>query len=549
VGPEAATSPSGETETPSPGMIEIPSSDMSESDISDDWPEPDLDSEDYRNRDDWEVAEDNDDRPRSILVSDTESDEEYDGDPLWSDTPHEIIERIRSINGTPVPDHGIANTVRELTRFSLPGRRVPRLIPMFYARTTGRTYCHFYCRVQGCPALFSIRIHNGLMSISHEAFEHDHLIAEMSIERARLLSARQTETIHGITQTGGSADQCRMVVGYSVKPQTLGNARRPILKKGRLEQASQLYQLLQTWEDMDCQMRCDEENVCEGCYFFQKLLRDTLMVKDTLIIDDTACTNYFDFPLLLILALDEHAISQLVAFAFIKNRTEESYKAFFNWVAKRIGADESTAESPIPRSLVVDRSQSQCNALETVFPHSHIIFCVKHLAANISRKLGDKSPVFQNFWPMIFGTISEEEYVSLIQQELSKKPAQKTEKFLGKLLSMRESYFPSFTRYYSTERTSQRVEGFFGHLKADKRYKCEPLITIAARVRGFGETAMGNADDAKVEPLPLTVMSLEDQEQIGQVAQKIIAEATLEAQKLVKDETVGFRLDRDTSSR
>jgi hypothetical protein len=200
--------------------------------------------------------------------------------------------------------------------------------------------------------------------------------------------------------------------------------------------------------------------------------------------------------------------------------------------SKRIGAGENTGDSQTTRSSAVDRSQSQCKVLETVFPHSRIIFCVKHLAANILHTLGDKSVVFQNFWPMIFGEISEEHYVSLIEQELSKKPEEKIEKFLRTLLGMRESYFLSFTRHYSTEKTSQRVEGFFGHLKADKRYKCEPLITIATRVRGFGETAMCNADDAQVKPLPLTVMSLEDQQQIGMVAQKIIAAATLEAEKL-----------------
>jgi hypothetical protein len=269
------------------------------------------------------------------------------------------------------------------------------------------------------------------------------------------------------------------------------------------------------------------------------------MVRETLVIDDTSCTNYFAQALVVILAVDEHSISQLVAFAFIADRSVPAFEGFFSWVAERIGADQSTSDDPVPRSLIIDRCHSQCRALERVFKDSRRIFCAKHLAANIFKRLPKDSAVAKNFWPMIKGGFSEWEYESLIHQELADDPPKKIKEFLSTMLRIKESYFPSYTQPYSPEDVSSRAEGFFGNLKKDGSHKLDTLPNVASRVRGLGITAMLHADNIEVQPLPLTVMSWDDQKSIGNLAQTVIAQAVQQAQSMMNDPlTLDSRLDR-----
>jgi hypothetical protein len=41
------------------------------------------------------------------------------------------------------------------------------------------------------------------------------------------------------------------------------------------------------------------------------------MIAETLVTDNISCTNYFQLPLVVILIIDEHILSQLVAFALL----------------------------------------------------------------------------------------------------------------------------------------------------------------------------------------------------------------------------------------
>jgi hypothetical protein len=82
------------------------------------------------------------------------------------------------------------------------------------------------------------------------------------------------------------------------------------------------------------------------------------------------------------------------------------------------------------------------------------------------------------------------------------------------------------------ERTSSRVEGFFGALKNVTQHQVLPLATAVRGIRVLEQMALGNRTRAKIPRLPPEVMSLDDQERLGSFAAK-----TLERESAKLEET------------
>jgi hypothetical protein len=98
----------------------------------------------------------------------------------------------------------------------------------------------------------------------------------------------------------------------------------------------QLEKEIQTYHDFDTYLLRDDDSVA-GRYFFHSLFVGSTICRDTLTMDDTLCTNRFDFPTLVILELDEHKLSEFIAFALIRDRTTQAFAAFLRWVKSHLG--------------------------------------------------------------------------------------------------------------------------------------------------------------------------------------------------------------------
>jgi hypothetical protein len=145
--------------------------------------------------------------------------------------------------------------------------------------------------------------------------------------------------------------------------------------------------------------------------FLSKRFTGTTICTETLILDDTSCTNRYGFPILLNVGIDEHHLSQLVAFALIRNRTIEAFVDFLSWVKQYLCAgDRDFQSTPVPNAFVVDRHDGQFAALRQLFPRSRIMFCAKYLAGNIRPALGLESPTTAAFWNLIDRKIHEKEF-------------------------------------------------------------------------------------------------------------------------------------------
>jgi hypothetical protein len=152
-----------------------------------------------------------------------------------------------------------------------------------------------------------------------------------------------------------------------------------------------------------------------GWYFFHKPMEANVICEETLIMDDTSWTNCYGFPRLVILAIDENVISQLVAFAFLRDRTTESFSHFLTWMRDHVVNREIDPGHPLPRAIVVPRHDGQYAAIQDVFTRSRVIFCAKHLAANIQRALVSHSPVHHRNWRVPQGNCSEHQYLAVFR--------------------------------------------------------------------------------------------------------------------------------------
>jgi hypothetical protein len=77
-----------------------------------------------------------------------------------------------------------------------------------------------------------------------------------------------------------------------------------------------------------------------------------VICRETFIIDDAACPNCDGLPRLVILALDENVISQLVAFAFPRDRTTESFSHVLSWLRDH-GVNPEIDQTRLPCFLFV----------------------------------------------------------------------------------------------------------------------------------------------------------------------------------------------------
>jgi hypothetical protein len=256
--------------------------------------------------------------------------------------------------------------------------------------------------------------------------------------------------------------------------------------------------------------------------------------------DDTSCTNRHGFPILVILGIDEHKLSQLVAFALIRDRTIEAFVDFLSWVKQYLGADDRDSHStPVPQAFVVDRHDGQLAALRQVFPESRIVFYAKHLTENIPRALEPESPIITAFWNLIHRKIHEKEFLENLKAQAQHCERDSRQAHMLEFLEVNLQHFSPVQGHDDTfERTSSLIEGFFGALKNVTQHQVLPLATAVRGIRVLGQMALGNRTRAKIPRLPPEIMSFDDQETLGSFAAKTLEResATLEEMDMMAPE-------------
>jgi MULE transposase domain len=105
---------------------------------------------------------------------------------------------------------------------------------------------------------------------------------------------------------------------------------------------------------------------------------------DVVLIDNTYSTNRFDMPLMDIIGVDHNSISFFIAFAFLPDQSEGSYrwalanlKDLFNLLHPLVGIS--------PGAVSTDCDQALRNAISSIFPESATLLCLWHANKNVQQ--------------------------------------------------------------------------------------------------------------------------------------------------------------------
>jgi hypothetical protein len=327
------------------------------------------------------------------------------------------------------------------------------------------------------------------------------------------LSNEDRAQIREYVKQGMSSARIHMTMDIDLDPHVLADAKRDVLTKERAHEVDELLQTIKDWDDFTTQPILDTStNRCGGCYFFHKVLAGTTACTGVLVMDDTACTNHFGLPLVVIVGVDEHGRNQVVAFAVLFDRCTERFEDFLKWLSPQLGG--------VPRAFVVDRHEGQSNAIASVFPESKLVYCAKHLASNISQWFAKKSKIVKRFWALIKCKITRATWLTFLAEldaQLDDNTSQK--RMVHWLLDNLEHYCPDITFVFTSQQVSSRVEGFFGTVKTRLERARVTLAKLACAVRGLARTAFARRLFPRAKPIcGADIMALPLQFRLGRGA-------------------------------
>ena len=263
-------------------------------------------------------------------------------------------------------------------------------------------------------------------------------------------------------------------------------------------------------------------------------------------IDDTANTNIYNKNLLAIIVKDDNSFNQLLAFAFLFDQTESSFQLILQQIHDTLNYT--------PEIIVCDRCIAQFNALTKVFTTSKIFFCRVHIKRSLLKHFKSDHDVMKLYYLTMDMKLKEEELIEawksivkkntayinldeteeevtdtdvdiveendneLFQQETNDvigmendviPTTEKIENLLERakdatikkgilclkdLVEHKENWLPSECNKYGMYRdfTTNRVEGFFGHLKRLTNNTRLPLYLLTDHICTLANTMFNN---------------------------------------------------------
>ena len=208
--------------------------------------------------------------------------------------------------------------------------------------------------------------------------------------------------------------------------------------------------------------------ICKKALFFSNK-------SNVLFVDATYCIiNKDPRSLLGITILDSHGKFHPFAIGVLQNNSVQAYSKLFELlksILREIGIDNYE-----PYAITCDRGQSQLKAIKDTFPSTKIVYCRRHLLANIHQNAKN---FYQLTLQLLKGIISEDAYLKKVELKYNElmKSANKANKniyikqysYIRDLCTQSEHWFPSFLIKYglfeTSILTSNGIESFFAGLK------------------------------------------------------------------------------------
>ena len=256
--------------------------------------------------------------------------------------------------------------------------------------------------------------------------------------------------------------------GSDLLPQQFYNVIRKDKDKIFENEIKELFEFTQTLKnDYDVLWKETEEHKFYSLLVVNSKIRMCAYSNDIVVLDDTECTNHFHYPFLCFLVFDENNKVQILAIGIITSKEEDNFVDILESLKTLI---------PEIRVMIVDRLQSQKNAIQKVYNNTFIVFCRIHIARNIKNKMGKDKTILKSFWEFINKKIKRDEFVKRIEKQLEISNSV----HLRNLLNDINHYDPYILRDLNLKKhfTTNSVEGNFGNIKRLTDHKFLPLYMI-----------------------------------------------------------------------
>lgn len=184
--------------------------------------------------------------------------------------------------------------------------------------------------------------------------------------------------------------------------------------------------------------------------------------SDIAIIDDTCMTNMYGLPVEGVIVVDQESHTQLLGYSVIPNKSTESFINFFN--------DYIDLGGKPFRIIVIDRLESQYDAIVQIFPNTYIMFCLVHIRRDLLIYFKCDDEIILKFDRAKKFPETSFEYLDYLKFRRSKmKDTDKGKRCLDLLISRNEHWLPIYmirNGMYLNFDTS-RIEGLFGIFKGN----------------------------------------------------------------------------------
>ena len=132
--------------------------------------------------------------------------------------------------------------------------------------------------------------------------EHSHIIGQVNPGRnVDTLTKEQKEKIIEYTKLGLSSGRIRILESLYCSPQILYNARRETLKKMHVDEMKLFLDELNRWKNWEYILYNDNDNKLSAVYAFHLPIINSFYSTSVCAVDDTDCTNFFDYYLYVII--------------------------------------------------------------------------------------------------------------------------------------------------------------------------------------------------------------------------------------------------------
>lgn len=437
-------------------------------------------------------------------------------------TPNNFINFLKNLIGKNINDitHNMSEyIIQESIKFGIPYTcKDSKLNRDGFQKSYITFFCKFHTKKRtGCQSKFKIIIENKIVKdINFIEIKHNHSLDRIYIEsKISLITNEDKKILREAVHKGLSTPSLRKLTNINLLPQQMYNVIRNEKKEYFSNEILNLQNYVKNIQNkFDVFWKFDNDNKFYNLIIINSIIKNCYYANDIVVIDDTMCTNNFDYPFFVFLVFDENNMAQILAISIISGKNEKSFEDILSSLKTFI---------PTIRIFIMDRLKSQTNAVKKVYPLSKIVYCRIHIERNIIKniKIADSKEILNIFKNFIDEKLDRMEYIKRLSSLIHDN--KKSSKHIKKLIDDVDCYDPKILKSYNLKGhfTTNSIEGTFGNIKKQTEHKITPLHAILKAFVNYSENLIKRNINFKHTDINDKIYQYQD---LGEYAIKILNE-------------------------